>query len=90
MAEPRKEPLSHILATIPDRLFWVVVRGKAVPSFNQIFAEVLRHNFGLEDLSDSIRLHELFTGPAPNLSSFQRAVAKEAGERRRAGRVPGE
>jgi hypothetical protein len=89
MTEVRPVPLSHTLSSIPDRLFWVVVRGKAVPSFNRIFAEVLRQSFGLEDFSDSLRLHQLFTGSAPNLSSFQRAVAKEAGERRKAGRVPG-
>ncbi len=75
-------PLSQILSTIPERLFWAVGRGQPVPHYNRIYAEVLRQTMGLEDFSDEIQLHQLFTGKAPNLSSFQRAVAKEARRRR--------
>lgn len=82
-------PLAATLGEIPDHLFWGVSRGKAVPHFNRIYAEVLRRRFGLLDLSDQLALHELFTGPAPHLSSFQRAVAKEARRRRDAGAAPG-
>lgn len=82
MAEPDTRPLSVLLAEIPDRIFWSLARGEAVPSYNRIFAEVLRRVHGLEDLSEAIQLHELFTGRVPNLSSFQRAVAKEAQARR--------
>lgn len=77
--------LSHQLMEIPDRIFWAVRRGKPVPHFNRIYAEVLRRTFGLADLSDEVQLHQLFTADAPNLSSFQRAVANEAKRRRDSG-----
>lgn len=78
-------PLAGLLTEIPDRVFWAVRRGQPVPHFNRIYAEVLRRTFGLADLSDEVQLHQLFTADAPNLSTFQRAVAKEAQRRREAG-----
>lgn len=77
--------LSKLLTEVPEDLFWTERRGEAVPHFNRIFAEVLRRSLDLVDFSDRIPLHAVFTAEVPNLSSFQRAVAKEASRRREAG-----
>ena len=75
--------LSKLLEEVPDSLFWTERRGERIPHYNRIFAEVLRQSLDLEDLSDTIQLHQVFTSDIPNLSSFQRAVAKEASNRRK-------
>lgn len=80
---PRAPSLSRLLAEIPDEHFWVPDATPAKPAYNQIFAEVLRHCLELPDHEATLKVREVYEGRIPNLSSFQRAVAKEASDRRR-------
>lgn len=71
--------LTRILREIPDEVMfdstWRV-------QFNQVFAKVLDLR-GVSSKDGKIDLQELWGPHAPNLSSFQRAVAKEAALRRK-------
>jgi len=77
-------PLTQLLAEVPDELFWVPGSDPARPAYNHVFAEVLRVVLELPSHDASLRVREVYEGRIPNLSSFQRAVAKEASRRREA------
>ena len=70
--------LTRLLREIPDSIFFDD-SGKI--QFNRIFAAVLEHR-GLVDAGGDMRAVALWGEDAPNLSSFQRSVAKEAASRK--------
>ena len=82
MSGPSERPLTQVLASIPDALFFVPGTSPPKPAYNQVFAEVLRVLLELPDHDATLSLRDVYAGKVPNLSSFQRAVAKEASGRR--------
>jgi len=68
--------LRSFLASIPDEVFWVDVRRQR-PHYNRIFTH-LCHFLGRAQLTAPMFLD----GTLPNLSTFQRSVAREAQLRR--------
>lgn len=70
--------LTRLLRELPDEVIFDPTSKKV--QFNRIFAEVLRlRKVSTEDI---VRLEDLWGDKAPNLSSFQRAVAKEVAVRK--------
>ncbi len=72
--------LTELLGEIPNEVFF---DEKGDPDFNAIFVEVGRIIYKESGDDFSIPAHDFLTKKLPNLSSFQRAVAKE--RQRRAG-----
>ncbi len=71
--------LSDLLSYVPDDIFY---NSDGNPDYNAIFVEVVRM-IKKENSSDfTIHTSEFLSGSMPNLTSFQRSVAKER-ERRR-------
>ena len=71
--------LSDLLSYVPDDIFY---NAEGNPSYNAIFVEVVRM-IKREKTSDfTIHTSEFLSGKMPNLTSFQRSVAKEREKRR--------
>jgi hypothetical protein len=66
--------LTEVLGIVPDDIFF---NEKGDPDFNSIFVEVARIIYGEGGVDFSIPVHDFVTKKLPNLSSFQRSVAKE-------------
>ncbi len=66
--------LAEIVGDVPNEVFY---NDNGHPNYNGIFAEVARRIYNANDDSFAIPVHDFLTDKLPNLSSFQRAVAKE-------------
>lgn len=63
---------------VPDTVFWRADAGDT-PAYNRIFAHLLRE---LVPGAGAISVASFESGNVPNLSTFQRTVAREARRRR--------
>lgn len=74
--------LMQSLASCPDTVFW----DGDKPAYNRIFGWTIRASYKAEKMplpTGDVVLRHLEQGSILNLSSFQRAVAKEAARRRK-------
>jgi hypothetical protein len=71
--------LSDLLVDVPDDIFFTM---EGNPDYNAIFIEVAKLIKGEKTRDFTIHTSEFLSGSLPNLTSFQRSVAKER-ERRR-------
>jgi len=70
--------LKDLLADVPDEIFF---KNDGNPNYNAIFVEVVRMIKGEKTSDFSIHASEFLSDSLPNLTSFQRSVAKERAER---------
>jgi hypothetical protein len=82
MVKDAQPSLTQLLTEVPEELFWNLDRNPPAPAYNRVFAEILRRLLDLPDHDAVLPLREVYAGRVPNLSSFQRAAAKEASRRR--------
>ena len=66
--------LAELLSEVPNEIFF---DDKGNPNFNAIFVEIARVIYRKSDDNFSIPASDFLSDKLPNLSSFQRAVAKE-------------
>lgn len=66
--------LTDLLAKVPNDKFF---DSKGDPDFNRIFVEVARSIYAATTEDFAMRSEDFLNETLPNLSSFQRAVAKE-------------